>query len=105
MLKGIKKHANVYYCALGINIQLDYLKSKTLFGNKVKAIMTFERTICDFVKTTSRKQISEIFSKLISAYIKYENRDWKKLYEYCLWIRHTQKNIGDIWTILWIKIN
>ncbi|EIN15138.1 Abortive infection protein AbiGI [Mycoplasmopsis agalactiae 14628] len=77
--KGIKKYANVYYCDRNIH-SIGLSEVKTIFGNKVK-VYDFERTICDFVKLR-KKTDSEIFSKLISTYTKYENKNFKKLYEY-----------------------
>lgn len=77
--KGIKKYANVYYCDRDIH-SIGLSEAKTIFGNKVK-VYDFERTICDFVKLR-KKTDSEIFSKLIGGYIKYEKKDLKKLYEY-----------------------
>ncbi|QQH22138.2 type IV toxin-antitoxin system AbiEi family antitoxin domain-containing protein [Mycoplasmopsis bovis] len=95
--KGIKKHANVYYCDRNKH-SIGLSESKTLFGNKVK-VYDFERTICDFVKLR-KKTDSEIFSKLISAYIKYENRDWKKLYEYAYELG-IHKKISEIFELFY----
>ncbi|WP_243555275.1 hypothetical protein [Mycoplasmopsis bovis] len=97
--KGIKKRANVYYCDRNKH-SIGLSESKTLFGNKVK-VYDFERTICDFVKLR-KKTDSEIFSKLISAYIKYENRDWKKkLYEYAYELGIHKKKISEIFELFY----
>ena len=40
-----------------------------------------ERTICDFIKNRSEIE-TELFSKTINKYVRYENKDLNKLYEY-----------------------
>lgn len=59
---------------------LGMTECQTMFGNTVK-VYDFERTICDFIKNRSEIE-TELFSKTINKYVRYENKDLNKLYEY-----------------------
>lgn len=76
---NLKHRANIHYIHKDI-YTLGICRVKTRFGNFVNAYNR-ERTFCDFVK--NRKNVdSEIFAKAISGYMKSDNRDMKKLYNY-----------------------
>ena len=51
-----------------------------MFGNIVK-VYDLEKTICDLVKNRNKID-SELFSKAINRYGRYENKDLEKLYSY-----------------------
>lgn len=59
---------------------LGMTECQTMFGNTVK-VYDLERTICDFIKNRSEIE-TELFSKTINKYVRYENKDLNKLYEY-----------------------
>lgn len=59
---------------------LGMTECQTIFGNTVK-VYDLERTICDFIKNRSEIE-TELFSKTINKYVRYENKDLNKLYEY-----------------------
>jgi len=53
---------------------------QTMFGNVVK-VYDLERTLCDFIRNRSEIE-TELFTKTINKYVRYENKDFNKLYEY-----------------------
>lgn len=59
---------------------LGIVECKTMYGNTVKTY-NLERTICDFVKNRNDIE-TELFSKTIYKYVRYENKDLNKLYDY-----------------------
>ncbi|HKK95765.1 MAG TPA: type IV toxin-antitoxin system AbiEi family antitoxin domain-containing protein [Anaerovoracaceae bacterium] len=59
---------------------LGIIECQTMFGNTVKAY-DLERTVCDLIKNRSEIE-TELFSKTINKYVRYENKDLNKLYEY-----------------------
>ena len=59
---------------------LGITECQTMFGNTVKAY-DLERTVCDLIKNRSEIE-TELFSKTINKYVRYENKDLNKLYEY-----------------------
>lgn len=68
---------------------LGMTESQTMFGNTVK-VYDLERTICDFIKNRSEIE-TELFSKTINKYVRYENKDLNKLYEYSKKIKIYEK--------------
>lgn len=59
---------------------LGMTECQTMFGNTVK-VYDLERIICDFIKNRSEIE-TELLSKTINKYVRYENKDLNKLYEY-----------------------
>jgi len=59
---------------------LGITECQTMFGNIVK-VYDLERTLCDLIKKRSEIE-TELFAKAINKYIRYENKDFNKLYEY-----------------------
>ena len=59
---------------------LGVTKCQTMFGNTVK-VYDLERTVCDLIRSRSEIEM-ELFSKTINRYVRYENKDLNKLYEY-----------------------
>lgn len=75
----ISENVRLHYVTKDI-YELGIIESKTIYGNTVKAY-DLERTICDFIK--NRNEIdSELFSKTLTKYVRYENKDLNKLYDY-----------------------
>lgn len=75
----ISQNVRIHYVTKGI-YDLGITKCQTMFGNTVK-VYDLERTVCDFIK--NRREIeTELFSKTINRYVRYENKDLNKLYEY-----------------------
>ena len=60
--------------------ELGITQCKTIYGNKVN-VYDLERTICDFVKNRNKVE-AELFSKIITRYARYHNKDFNKLYTY-----------------------
>ncbi len=82
--KGYNAHRintsiRVHYVTKGI-YDLGITVCETMFGNTVK-VYDLERTICDIIKNRSEIEV-ELFSKTINKYVRYENKDLNKLYEY-----------------------
>lgn len=75
----IKDDISIHYVKKDL-LEIGKTEVQTVYGNKVKSY-DIERTICDFI--SNRKDIDvELFSKTISRYVKYKNKDMNKLYEY-----------------------
>lgn len=75
----VKDNTIIHYAAKEI-YELGITKKKTIFGNIVK-VYDLEKTICDLVKNRNKID-SELFSKAINRYGRYENKDLEKLYSY-----------------------
>ena len=60
--------------------ELGIVDCKTMYGNTVR-VYDLERTICDFVKNRNKVE-AELFSKIITRYARYRNKDFNKLYTY-----------------------
>ena len=77
---------------------LGITECKTAFGYVVK-VYDIERTICDLIK--SRKAIeTELFAKTIGRYVRYQNKDLNKLYEYSKAMNIYEK-VKDIFQIVY----
>ena len=75
----ISQNVRIHYVTKAI-YDLGVTECQTMFGNTVKAY-DLERTVCDFIK--NRREIeTELFSKTVNRYVRYENKDLNKLYEY-----------------------
>ena len=84
LYKGYNPHrisgsVRIHYVTKAI-YNLGMTECQTMFGNTVK-VYDLERTICDFIKNRSEIE-TELFSKTINFYTRYENKDLNKLYEY-----------------------
>ena len=75
----ISGNVRIHYTTKEI-YDLGMTECQTMFGNTVK-VYDLERTICDFIKNRSEIE-TELFSKTINKYVRYENKDLNKLYEY-----------------------
>ena len=75
----VKDNTIIHYAVKEI-YELGITKKKTIFGNIVK-VYDLEKTICDLVKNRNKID-SELFSKTINRYGRYENKDLEKLYSY-----------------------
>ena len=75
----ISGNVRIHYVTKEI-YDLGMTECQTMFGNTVK-VYDLERTICDFIKNRSEIE-TELFSKTINKYVRYENKDLNKLYEY-----------------------
>lgn len=75
----ISGNVRIHYVTKEI-YDLGMTECQTMFGNTVK-VYDLERTICDFIKNRSEIE-TELFSKTINNYVRYENKDLNKLYEY-----------------------
>ncbi len=75
----INGNVRIHYVTKEI-YDLGMTECQTMFGNTVK-VYDLERTICDFIKNRSEIE-TELFSKTINKYVRYENKDLNKLYEY-----------------------
>lgn len=75
----LKGNVKVHYVTRSLH-HLGVTECETAFGNKVKTY-DLERTICDLVK--NRQEIeAELFAKTINKYVRDENKDLHKLYDY-----------------------
>lgn len=75
----ISGNVRIHYVTKEI-YDLGMTECQTIFENTVK-VYDLERTVCDFIK--NRREIeAELFSKTINKYVRYENKDLNKLYEY-----------------------
>lgn len=82
--KGYNAHrisgkVRIHYTTKAI-YDLGITKCQTIFGNTVQ-VYDLERTICDIIKSRSEIE-TEVFSKTINKYIRYNNKNLNKLYEY-----------------------
>lgn len=99
--KGYNAHrmsgnVRVHYINKAIH-NLGVTECNTQFGNKVK-VYNLERTICDLIK--NNQQIDpELFAKSLNAYIRSENKDLNRLYEYSK-IMKIQEKVKGIMVIL-----
>lgn len=75
----VKDNTIIHYATKEI-YELGITEKKTMFGNIVK-VYDLEKTICDLVKNRNKID-SELFSKAINRYGRYENKDLEKLYSY-----------------------
>ena len=75
----IQRDKRVHYVNKDI-YELGITQCKTIYGNKVN-VYDLERTICDFVKNRNKVE-AELFSKIITRYARYRNKDLNKLYTY-----------------------
>lgn len=75
----ISRSVRIHYVTKEV-YDLGMTKCRTMFGNIVK-VYDLERTICDLIKNRSEIE-TELFSKTINRYVRYENKDLNKLYDY-----------------------
>ena len=75
----ISQNVRIHYVTREI-YDLGITECQTMFGNIVK-VYDLERTLCDLIKRRSEIE-TELFAKTINKYIRYENKDFNKLYEY-----------------------
>jgi len=75
----VKDNTIIHYTIKEI-YELGITEKKTIFGNTAK-VYDLEKTICDLVKNRNKID-SELFSKTINRYGRYENKDLDKLYSY-----------------------
>lgn len=75
----ISSNIRIHYVTKEI-YDLGMTECQTMFGNMVK-VYDLERTICDLIKNRSEIETG-LFSKTINKYVRYENKDLNKLYEY-----------------------
>ena len=75
----IRGNVRIHYVTKAI-YDLGVTKCQTMFGNTVK-VYDLERTVCDLIRSRSEIEM-ELFSKTINRYVRYENKDLNKLYEY-----------------------
>lgn len=75
----ISENVRIHYVTKAI-YDLGLTNCQTMFGNTVK-VYDLERTVCDFIKNRSEIE-KELFSKTINRYVRYEHKNFNKLYEY-----------------------
>lgn len=75
----ISRSVRIHYVTKEV-YDLGVTECRTMFGNIVK-VYDLERTICDLIKNRSEIEM-ELFSKTINRYVRYENKDLNKLYDY-----------------------
>ncbi|MGF3073648.1 type IV toxin-antitoxin system AbiEi family antitoxin domain-containing protein [Facklamia sp. P12945] len=75
----ISENVIIHYVTKDI-YDLGVTECKTVFGNLVK-VYDLERTLCDLIKNRNEVE-AELFSKTINRYVRSQNKDLNKLYEY-----------------------
>jgi hypothetical protein len=75
----ISENVRVHYATKGL-YDFGITNCRTVFGNTVQ-VYDLERTVCDIIKSRDDMQ-TELFAKTINKYVRYERKNFNKLYEY-----------------------